>query len=127
LEGLNDRVIGCVEMLRRVLVLRGITASNVPANHALTQVNPAITSFQAILTAIRARRDLSYLMKMITLLCHVSLPFIALVLLKIVKPKSRRTNKFQRVRSAFTLNLESVTSLSYRQTKLFILLASPLE
>lgn len=112
LEGLNDRVIGCVEMLRRMLVLRGVTAANVPANQAFAQVNPAIASFQTVLTAIGARRDLLYLIKMTTLLCHISLPFIGT--LKIARPKSRRTDKFQQVRSAFTLKLESFISLPHK-------------
>src|SRR5438270_1169004 len=80
LKRLDNRVIGRVEMLRRVLVLRGIAASDMPANQALTQVNPAIANFQTVLTAIRARCDLVYLIQMTTLYCHVSLPFIALIL-----------------------------------------------
>ena len=80
LEGLDNRVVGRVEMLRRVLVLRGVAASDMPANQALAQVNPAIANFQTVLTTIRARCDLSYLIQMTTLYCHVSLPFIALIL-----------------------------------------------
>ena len=80
LEGLDNRVIGRVEMLRRVLVLRGVTTSDMPANQALAQVYPAIANFQTVLTAIRARCDLSYLIQMTTLYCHVSLPFITLIL-----------------------------------------------
>src|SRR5207253_8983822 len=37
LEGLDNRVVGRVEMLRRVLVLRGVATSDMPANQALAQ------------------------------------------------------------------------------------------
>jgi hypothetical protein len=97
LEGLDNRVVGRVEMLRRVLVLRGVAASDMPANQALAQVNPAIASFQTVLTAIRARRDLSYLIQMTTLYCHVFLPFIALVLSAVLEPRTRRTGECQQV------------------------------
>ena len=80
LEGLDNRVVGRVEMLRRVLILRGVTTSDMPANQALAQVNPAIANFQTVLTAIRARCDLSYLIQVTTLYCHVSTPFMTLIL-----------------------------------------------
>src|SRR5579875_492498 len=39
-----------------------------------TQMDPAIPHFQAFLTAISARRNLLYLIKMCTVLCHVFSP-----------------------------------------------------
>jgi hypothetical protein len=70
LEGLDDGVVGRVEMLCGMLIFRGIAAANMPAFQTDTQVNPAIPRLQTILTPLRARRDIVYMVKMRTLLCH---------------------------------------------------------
>jgi hypothetical protein len=53
LEGLNDRVVGGVEMPCGVLVLRIVTAADVSTGETETQVHPAISNFQAVLTFIQ--------------------------------------------------------------------------
>lgn len=47
-----------------------------PAFKAEPQVYPRVSRFQAVLTAIRAGRDLLYLVKMCTLHCHNVLPAV---------------------------------------------------
>ena len=69
-ERLNDRVTGCMEMLGGVLILRIVAAADMPAFKADAQVYPGVADFQAILAPISARCDLTYLVKMTTLLCH---------------------------------------------------------
>src|SRR5919198_5748417 len=58
LERLHERVAGGVEMLGGMLVLRRVTAADVPANEALAQVDPRLSRFQAVLAAVRARRHI---------------------------------------------------------------------
>src|SRR5262249_35277178 len=53
-ERLDDRVTGSAEVLRRVLVLRIVTAADVPAGQAETQVDPRVSYRQALLTALRS-------------------------------------------------------------------------
>ena len=45
-----------VKMLRSMRVLRVIAATNLPANHAQTQVNPLVTHLDTLQTLIRRRR-----------------------------------------------------------------------
>lgn len=71
LEGLNDRVVGSMEMLGGVLILRIVTATDMSTGETEAQVHPGITHFQAFLASIGAWRDLSYLIEMATVLCHV--------------------------------------------------------
>src|SRR5215213_8235972 len=52
LEGLDDRVSREVVVLGRVLVLRFIAATYVPANEALTQVHPRAPHPEALLAAL---------------------------------------------------------------------------
>ena len=59
-----------VEMLCSMFVFRRIAAAYVPADKALAQVHPGVANLQAILTAVRARRDVSYLVEVCTLLYH---------------------------------------------------------
>jgi len=59
-----------VEMFRSVFVFRRIAAADVPADKALAQMHPGVANLQAILTAVRAGRDVSYLVEVCTLLCH---------------------------------------------------------
>jgi len=76
LEGLHDRVVGRVEMFGGMRILRLVAAADMPAFKADSQVYPGVTDFQAFLAAIRTGCDLSYLIKVTTLLCHRSLfPF----------------------------------------------------
>jgi hypothetical protein len=63
LERLDDRVMGLVEVLCRVLVFRSVAASDVPADEAQAQVHPGITCFQTILAALRAGDDVSDLIE----------------------------------------------------------------
>ena len=74
LEGLDNRVVGRVEMLGRMLVFRRVAAADVSTNEALAQMYPGVASFQTILAAICTGRNLSYLIKMGTRLCHLFLP-----------------------------------------------------
>jgi hypothetical protein len=64
LERLHDRVLGLVEMLRRVLVLRRIAASHVSADQTETQMHPGIACLQAVFAALRARRNIPDLAEM---------------------------------------------------------------
>jgi hypothetical protein len=70
LEGLDNRVIGGVEMLCSMLVFRRIAAADMPTDKALAQVHPGVANLQTIFAAVRARRDVSYLVEVCTLLCH---------------------------------------------------------
>src|ERR1700730_12706606 len=73
LEGLDNRVVGRVEMFGGVLVLRIVTAPDMSTGETEAQMHPAITYFQTVLASIGARRDLAYLVKVATVLCHVFL------------------------------------------------------
>jgi len=75
LEGLNNGMVGRVEMFCGMFVLRGIAAANMPAFQANAQVNPAITGLQTILTSLCAGRDIMNMVKVRTLLCHRISPF----------------------------------------------------
>jgi hypothetical protein len=76
LEGLHDRVAGRMEMLGGMRILRLVTAANMSAFKADSQVYPGVTDFQAILAPISTLCYLSYLIKVTTLLSHRSLsPF----------------------------------------------------
>jgi hypothetical protein len=59
-------VVSRVEVFGGMLVLGRIAAANMPAFETEAQVYPRVSDFQTILTAIRARRDWSYLVKMCT-------------------------------------------------------------
>ena len=61
LEGLNDRMVGGVEMLGGMLVLRRVAAANMPTRQTEAQMHPAISGFQTVLTSIGTRCDLMYL------------------------------------------------------------------
>src|SRR5215210_6419748 len=52
LEGPDNRVSRVVEVLGRVLVLRFIATTYVPANQAFTQVDPPIPGPEALLAAL---------------------------------------------------------------------------
>jgi hypothetical protein len=55
LEGLNDRVVGGVEMLGGMRILRVVAAADMPAFKTDSKVYPGVADFQAILAPIRAR------------------------------------------------------------------------
>ena len=61
LEGLDNRVVGRVEMPGGVLILRRITATDMTTFETETQMYPRIPYSQTILTAIRAGCNFSYL------------------------------------------------------------------
>jgi hypothetical protein len=71
LEGLDNRMVGRVEMPGGVLILRIVTATDMSTGETEAQVYPAISHFQTVLTSIGARGDFLYLIKMRTSLCHV--------------------------------------------------------
>ena len=56
-----------VEMPGGVLILRIVTAANMPAFKTEAQVDPRVSDSQTLLTAIGTGRDRSYLVKMGTL------------------------------------------------------------
>src|SRR5712692_2690531 len=70
-EGLDNREVGRVEMPGGVLILRIVTAPDMSTGETEAQVHPGITDFQAVLAPIGARRDVTYLVEVATLLCHV--------------------------------------------------------
>jgi hypothetical protein len=67
LKGLDNRVVGGMEMPGRVLILRVVTAAHMATGEAEAQVDPGVTGFQAILAAVGAGGDLSYLVEMCAL------------------------------------------------------------
>ena len=62
-----------MEMPGGVLILRIITATDMSTGETEAQVHPAISNFQTVLTSIGARRELTYLVEVATLLCHMFL------------------------------------------------------
>ena len=66
LEGLDNRVVGRMEMLGGVLILRIVTAPDMSTGETEAQVHPGISNFQTVLTSIGARCDFLYLIKMRT-------------------------------------------------------------
>lgn len=56
-----------MEVFGGMLILRRITAANMPALEAKAQVYPCITGFQAVLTPIRTGRDLPDMVKVCAL------------------------------------------------------------
>jgi hypothetical protein len=71
LEGFDDRMARRVKMLGGVFVLRRVAAADVPASFAEAQVHPCVPDFQAILTALRARRDFSDLIEVCAFVHHL--------------------------------------------------------
>src|SRR6185436_12177075 len=59
LERANDRVLGGLEVLGGVLVLRIVAAPDVPALHAEPQVHPRVAHRQALLAALAVRVHLA--------------------------------------------------------------------
>src|SRR5208282_4036249 len=59
LERLHDRVVDGTEVLRRVFVFRTVAASDVPTGETQPEMHPFITSFQAFLASVCARRHFS--------------------------------------------------------------------
>jgi hypothetical protein len=68
-------VVGGVKMFGGVLIFRIVAATDMPAFETDTQVNPCVSDLQAILAAICAGRDWSYVVKMCTLRGQFLLPF----------------------------------------------------
>jgi hypothetical protein len=66
LERFHNRVVGRVEMLGRVAILRVVAAADVAADHAEAQVQPPIAQVQALFATITARRDFLDLIDMLT-------------------------------------------------------------
>jgi len=61
---------GGMVMLRRMPVLRGIAAANMPATEAQSQVYPRITGLQTVLATSGVRRHSSNLIQVGALLSH---------------------------------------------------------
>ena len=66
-------MVGGVEMPGGVLILRIVAATDMATGKTEAQVHPGITHFQTVLTSIGARRDITYLVEVATLLCHMFL------------------------------------------------------
>jgi hypothetical protein len=70
--GTNQRVLGLMKVFGRVLVLRGIAASDMPARQAQPQVNPGVAGLDAVFANVFiATPDLD-LIQMGALISHVS-------------------------------------------------------
>ena len=61
---------GGMVMLRRMLILRGIAATHMPATEAQSQVYPRITGFQTVLATSGLWRHSSNLIQVGALLSH---------------------------------------------------------
>ena len=59
-----------VKVLCRMLVLRGVTTGNVPANQAHTEVYPAVSHIEALLTNMGAGCEKFNLVEMCTFRVH---------------------------------------------------------
>jgi hypothetical protein len=70
-----QRVLGGVEMLGCVLILGGITASDVSAGQTKAQMNPSIAGLQALLATVGVRRNLMDLFQMCAS-CHRGSPSV---------------------------------------------------
>ena len=55
-----------MKVFGRMTILRRITAADMAAGHAQTQVHPFAAGFQTLLTAARTRRDISDLIDVFT-------------------------------------------------------------
>ena len=56
-ERCNDRMTGCVEVVRGMLARRTVATANVTAHQAKAEVNPRLAGTQTLFTARRARRN----------------------------------------------------------------------
>jgi hypothetical protein len=70
LVGHDNRVIGRVKMFGRVRVLRRVAAADMSTREAKAQMHPGISCLQAVFAAVRAGRDLLYLVQMGAGFCH---------------------------------------------------------
>jgi hypothetical protein len=57
LKRLDDRMLSCKKVFGGMLVLRAIAAAHMTAAETETQLDPCVSSFQAVLATLRARRD----------------------------------------------------------------------
>src|SRR4029077_1589989 len=64
LKRTHDRMLGGVKMFGRMLVLRRVTAADVPADHAQAQVHPPVAHLQTLFATLRVRLDLGDLIQM---------------------------------------------------------------
>jgi hypothetical protein len=64
LEGFHDGVLGLMEMLGGVCVLRGIAAAYVAALHAQAEMNPGVAHFYAFFAAVGVRCHFANLIQM---------------------------------------------------------------
>lgn len=70
LKRLDDGVLGCMEMLCRVLILRLVAAADVSAAFTQTQVHPRVSDFQTVHAAFSTRRHVPDLIEMRTFSCR---------------------------------------------------------
>jgi len=61
LERAHHRMLGCVEVFRRMLVLRAVATTDVSAGEAQTQMNPGVAHREAFLATIGLGLDLTEL------------------------------------------------------------------
>src|ERR687885_2140760 len=73
LERLDDRVVGSVKVPGGVFVRRVVATPHVPTDLAEAQMHPGVPDPQAVLTAVRARRNLVDFREMYTPLAHTTI------------------------------------------------------
>ena len=78
LAGTHHRVLASMKVLGRVLILRTIATTHVPASQADAKMNPRIARLQTFLAAIRVRRLMQIdLRRMLTFTAHwIPLPLL---------------------------------------------------
>src|SRR5208282_4277245 len=81
-DGLHDRVLRGVEVLRRMLVLRGVAAAHIAAGQAESQMNPSVAQFEAFGASGALRLHVSNLAHMGAFFHRLGLWLAAFVLLK---------------------------------------------
>ena len=73
LDGTDDRMFGLVEVLCRMLVLRGIAAAHVSALHAQPEMHPSVADLDAVLADMHVRALEFDLLPMRATCCHDAL------------------------------------------------------
>ena len=74
-ERLDNGVAGVMKMFRGVLILRTVTAADMPTNETQAQFHPLVTGLQAVLAAVSTGLDCPYLVQMFAFLrWHNSTP-----------------------------------------------------
>lgn len=69
-ERLNDRMLGRMEVFRRMFVFARITTADMAAGATQAQVHPGVAHLQTFFTPARVRRHVAYLVQMRTNRIH---------------------------------------------------------